>query len=430
VIARYNIKEMELIWSDQNRFEKMLDVEISLLKSLEKFEIIPHGIAKKFSQVRINPERISEIEMITRHDVIAFCTSITEQVEENIAKFFHFGVTSSDILDTALSLQLRDSIQLLLNDISKLLSSLKHKILETKNLLAIGRSHGMNAEPLVFAQKFLSIYEELKRRQVEYQRFLKENLTGQFSGAVGNYTILSIEIENHALNLLGLKRESVTTQVISRDHIAKLISIGSLLASLLERFSTEIRLLHHSDIAEVSEGFQKGQKGSSTMPHKKNPISSENISGLSRVIRSHFDIALQNTNLWHERDISHSSAERLMLPDHFGLLSYILRRTTSLVSNLEINRERISSKLNINFSYLSSFVLHQLILVNNCSREKIYEIVQTAAFTSKDKDNFLQNLKNMCQVNQLIFPSDIDTEQLEKKYIEKFDLLLEELQFN
>lgn len=419
MITRYDSKEISEIWSEESRFKKMLEVEIALLKALESKSKIPMGTHQKFEKVKINPGRIKEIEAITRHDVIAFCTSITEQVAPEIGKYFHFGVTSSDILDTALSLQLRLSIEVLIKDLNQLNQVLMEKITQTSDLLCIGRSHGMYAEPMIFAQKFLSIHQEIRRRLEEYNKHL-ENLTGQFSGAVGNYTVLTPDLEELAIKELNLKVESVSSQVIPRDNLAKIINSGSLLAACFERLSTEIRLLHHSDVNEVSEGFKSGQKGSSTMPHKKNPISSENIAGLSRVVRSHSQLAFENCNLWHERDISHSSAERIYLPDHFGLLVYITRRTTSIIRDLEINRERIETKALAQTTALSSFVLHEMILINNKSREEIYEIVQKASFSSKSNEDFVKELsKSGLNIPKIPTPSE-----LKQHYIENFNVVL------
>ena len=273
MIPRYEVKEISSLWSEENRFKTFLLVEMALLRALEKENKIPHGTAKAFQNVKINPARILEIEEITRHDVIAFCSSITEQVDPKHARYFHFGVTSSDILDTALSLQIQDSLRIIIKDVKRLLSALELQIQKSKDLLTIGRSHGMYAEPMIFAQKFLSFHQEVFRRLNDFEQILIHDITGQLSGAVGNYTVLDSEIESLALTELGLKTEVVSTQVIPRDHVAKIVANSALLASALERMAVEFRLLHHSDVAELHEGFKQGQKGSSTMPHKKNPIS-------------------------------------------------------------------------------------------------------------------------------------------------------------
>ncbi len=394
MISRYEVQAVSKIWSEESRFGKMLEVELALLRTLEEKGSIPKNTASAFQNIQIKPDRIREIEEKTRHDVIAFCTSITEQVDAVHARYFHFGVTSSDILDTALSLQIRDSMTLILKDLKSILSSLDFQIEKTKDLLSLGRSHGMAAEPMVFAQKFLSFKLELARRLADYEHCLKHEITGQISGAVGNYSVLTPEIEVKTLQKLDLAVEPVSTQVIPRDRIAKIVSIGALIASALERLAVEIRHLHHSDISEVHEGFKPGQKGSSTMPHKKNPISSENISGLARVIRSHLEIALQNIPLWHERDISHSSTERLYLPDHFGLLSYSLKRMTDTLLNLEVHRDHVEEKVKKHFTTLSSLILHELIAQNATTREELYALVQAASFQAKSLDEMLGLLKD------------------------------------
>jgi adenylosuccinate lyase len=420
MIPRYEVKDISSIWSEENRFKQFLKVELALLKALEKKNKIPPGTAEAFTHAKINPERIHEIEEVTRHDVIAFCSSITEQVKPELARYFHFGVTSSDILDTALSLQLRESLKIVITDLNQLITELDKQITETQDLLTMGRSHGMYAEPMIFAHKFLSFQQELKRRLRDYENHLVEEITGQLSGAVGSYTILDPEIEAIALSELNLKVEPVSTQVIPRDHLAKIISSGALLAAALERMAVEIRLLHHSDIAELHEGFKKGQKGSSTMPHKKNPISAENISGLSRIIRSHLDIALQNNVLWHERDISHSSTERLYLPDHFGLISYTLRRMASTVRDLQLHREQIEAKAFNNFATLSSYLLHEMILINSTTREELYAFIQEASFTAKDHNDFFQWLDENGKQRGYRLPKLLMRDDLKNHYGQRF----------
>jgi adenylosuccinate lyase len=394
MIERYDSPEISDIWQDYNKFKTYLDVELALTRALEG-KRIPTGIADTIAaKAKINPERIAEIELTTKHDVIAFCTSITENLPPEISKFFHFGCTSSDIIDTATTLQIKKSVNLILKQLHKLLDVLSRKADETKYIFCMGRSHGMNAEPMSFGQKFLSSYAELSRRYKELSSFVEHECTGQLSGAVGNYTVLTPEIEKEAIESLGLKVEAISTQVIPRDRIAKLFSINALIASALERLAVEIRHLHHSDIGELYEGFAKGQKGSSIMPHKKNPISGENITGLARVIRSHLTIAHENIPLWHERDISHSSAERLVLPDNLGLLFYSLRRMSGTIENLVINKDVIQNKVLNNFSYISSFVLHRLIENHDSPREEIYAVVQKAAFEASTVEEFIKVVKS------------------------------------
>lgn len=387
MIPRYEKKEISNIWTDEYKFQTYLKVEAAILKAIEG-DKVPVGTADKIlKNAKINVARVNEIEQTVHHDVIAFCTSITENIEPAISKYFHFGVTSSDIIDSALTLQMKDSLEIILPAFKVLVESLKNKAIETKDVICMGRSHGMYAEPMSFGQKWLGFYAELLRRYDDLSDFFNEELTVQLSGAVGNYTILTPEHEEKAAKNLGLKVEPVSTQVIPRDRIAKLVNINALIASAIERIAVEIRHLHRSDVGELFEGFAKGQKGSSTMPHKKNPISGENLTGISRVLRSHTNIALDNIVLWHERDISHSSAERMYLPDNLGLLLYAITRLTSTINNLVINKDVVEGRVRNNYTYLSSFYLHELIQKTDFSREENYSIVQKAAFTAQESNS-------------------------------------------
>jgi adenylosuccinate lyase len=426
MISRYEIKDISHIWDEKEKFHFYLLVEIAHLKTLEEEKIISWGISEKIKAAKIDLQRIAEIEKTTNHDVIAFCSSITEQFSQDEGRFFHFGLTSSDIIDTAHALMIKESINVIEKDLLLLKSSLHKRVEETSDILCIGRSHGISAEAMIFAQKFLSYEAELDRRIQDWKE-LKDKLTGQISGAVGNYTVVTPEQEEKTIKRLGLKVERVSSQVIPRDHYAKIISTGSLLASLFERMAIEFRLLQHSDIDEVREGFSKGQKGSSSMPHKKNPISSENMTGMARMLRSHLNPALENCALWHERDISHSCVERIIFPDHFGLLAYSTRRMIDLVNHLEINREKILKKVTSNHHIFSSYVLHKLIEVNrNHKREDIYLIVQQSFFKSVNKEELIQNLTKDLEKNNL--QHDVSTwislENLKKHYVLQFQKIL------
>lgn len=398
MIPRYDKPEISKVWSEHNKFETYLKAELAILKALEG-NLVPEGITEKIKEKAvINPERIAEIEKVTKHDIISFCTSITENLDPQIGKYFHFGVTSSDIIDTALNIQIKQSLEVVLPVFKDLLKTLKVKAEETKDLICIGRSHGMFAEPMSFGQKWLGFYAEFARRYEELNSFYENDLTVQFSGAVGNYTILTPEFEKKAASILGLNVEPLSTQVIPRDRIAKMISIIGLIGSAIERVAIEIRHLHRSDVDELHEGFSKGQKGSSTMPHKKNPISGENLTGMARMLRSHVQIALDNCLLWHERDISHSSTERMYLPDSFGILYYSLTRLNSTVQNLAFHNEKIEGKVEQSFTYLSSFYLHQLIIHSDFTREELYELVQKASFEgqqSNSREIFFETLKSL-----------------------------------
>lgn len=393
MVPRYEMKEISTLWSDDQKFKTYLEAELAILKAQEQTKI-PKGTARKIEEkAKINPARIEEIEKVVHHDIIAFCSSITEQLDSSVGKYFHFGVTSSDIIDTSINLTIKRSLKPILGKLREVLETLKEMAHRHKEVMTIGRSHGMYAEPLSLGGKWLGFYAEFERRYQELHQYYETECTCQFSGAVGNYTIVTPEEEEKAASLLEMPVEKISTQVIPRDRIAKLVSINALLASGIERLATEIRHLHRSEVSELHEGFSKGQKGSSIMPHKKNPIAGENLTGIARVIRSHMDIALENIVLWHERDISHSSAERLFLPDHLGLVLYSLNRLNQTLQHLEVNTEKMEERVLENFNYLSSYFLHQILQKEEVTRELAYEVIQKSVFEAKNRDDFFNNLK-------------------------------------
>lgn len=426
MIPRYEQPEISHYWGDPHKYACLLAAELAVLSALEESGKIPKGNAAIIqAQAKINPGRISEIEKTTQHDIIAFCTSITEQFPTAVGKYFHFGVTSSDIIDSGMMLQIRDCLHTILPQLQKVRQVLLNNIERTKNFLAMGRSHGMYAEPMIFAQKWLQFYGEFSRREQELQAFVAHELTCQFSGAVGNYTVLTPAIEELAAKKLGLTVEPVSTQVLPRDRLAKLLAITSQIASAIEKVAVELRHLQRSEVDELAEGFAPGQKGSSTMPHKKNPISGENLTGIARIIKSHYLIALENNVLWHERDISHSSAERMILPDNLGLTYYGLRRLAHTLENLVFHPEKMEKKVAENPICLSSFYLHYLIEHLEQPREFCYTLVQQAAFNCQEDStlNFgtaLQTLLN-CKAQQvpLALPT-LDQPQLRNMYQKHF----------
>jgi len=427
MIPRYEIPQISAIFSDENKFQKFLLIEKVLLTCLEDAKIIPANTHLELNNVKINLKRIEELEIITRHDVIAFCSSITEQLPDHVGRFFHFGVTSSDIIDTALSLQIKDALTLILEELDHTLKLFADLSLKYRYQLCMGRSHGIYAEPLTLGQKILGFHQELKRHTQDLKNFYQHSLTCMLSGAVGNYTLLSTSIEENAAKKLGLIPETLSTQIIPRDRIAKLVSITSLIANAIERFAIEIRHLHHSDVREVAEGFAKGQKGSSIMPHKKNPIASENISGLARYLRSHLNLAMENSLLWHERDISHSSAERLYLPDHFGILFYVLKRTQSLLQGLEFDTNTMEQKVFDYGNYLSSFYLHELILnLPHAKREDLYLILQKAAFKKplQSPSEFTMNLQEELNQHGITYQlKEMNRDEIKKIYTKEVDAI-------
>ncbi len=379
-IARYAQPDMAQIWKEETKFQYYLQVELALVKVLEKRKIVPAGTYKAFTKTKINCAKISELEKKFSHDVIAFCHSITEQVSEKFHSAFHFGVTSSDIIDSALSLQIRDALLLISKAVEDLLEVLMKRA-QADLYLCLGRSHGRYAEPMIFAQKWLSFYAELERWKEDLLYWESKSLVMQCSGAVGSYTVLPPEVELEVAELLDLKVEKVSTQVIPRDHLARLVQHFALLSAFIERLSVELRLLQHNDVDEVEEQFSKDQRGSSVMPHKRNPISAENLTGIARILRSSSQVALENCVLWHERDISHSSAERIYLPEVFELSVYVLRRMHKLCSNLIVKSSVMEKKV-LDHPYVqSSYLLHVILKHDDRSRDFWYKKIQEIIFS-------------------------------------------------
>ena len=382
MIERYSRKEIKLIWQDYNKYSIWLKIELAAAEAMEKLKIIPKGTVKKVkSKSKINVKRITEIENKVKHDVIAFLTSITEKAGKE-ARFLHKGMTSSDVLDTCFNLQLKQSGEILLKDIEKLLSSIKKQAIKHKYTLCIGRSHGIHAEPITFGFKLLSFYQEFLRNKKRLESSIKEISTCAISGAVGTFANVDPKVEKYVAKKLDLNVEPISTQVIPRDRHAQFFSTLGIIASSIERFATEIRHLQRTEVLEVEEFFGKKQKGSSAMPHKKNPILSENLTGLARLIRSYVYPALENVALWHERDISHSAVERNIGPDSTIALDFALSRLNNVVQNLNIYPKNMLKNLKITKGiFFSQRVLLEL---TSCgfSREEAYKIVQKNAMKS------------------------------------------------
>ena len=336
MIERYTRKEIKSIWEDKNKYSLWLEIELAAAEAMEKLKIIPKGVYRKVkSKAKINVKRILQIEEKVKHDVIAFLTSITEKVGKE-ARYLHKGMTSSDVLDTCFNLQLKQSGEILLKDIDQLLVSIKRQALKHKYTLCIGRSHGIHAEPITFGLKMLTFYQEFLRNKKRLENAIEEISTCAISGAVGTFANIDPKVESYVAKKLKLNVEPISTQVIPRDRHAHFFSTLGIIASSIERFATEIRHLQRTEVLEVEEFFGKKQKGSSAMPHKKNPILTENLTGLARLIRSSVIPALENVALWHERDISHSAVERNIGPDSTKALDFALCRLSNVVKNLNI----------------------------------------------------------------------------------------------
>jgi len=401
MIERYSRKELKIIWADENRYKIWLEIELSAAEAMEKYKIIPKGVVKKVkAKAKINVARILKIEESVKHDVIAFLTSITEKVG-NEARFLHKGMTSSDVLDTCFNLQLKQSGGILLNDIDVLLASIKKQAVKHKKTLCIGRSHGIHAEPITFGLKLLTFYQEFIRNKRRLKDSIDEISTCAISGAVGTFANIDPRIESYVAKKLKLKVEPISTQIIPRDRHAQFFATLGIIASSVERFATEIRHLQRTEVLEVEEFFGKKQKGSSAMPHKRNPILSENLTGLARMVRSYVVPALENVALWHERDISHSAVERNIGPDATITLDFALTRLNGIIKNLNIYPKNMLKNLNLtNGLFFSQRVLIELTIVG-FTREQAYDLVQKHAMHSwKNGTSFYENLLNDPQINK------------------------------
>ncbi len=379
MIDRYSRKELKSIWSEENKYKIWLDIEIAAAEAMEKYKLIPRGISSIVKKkAKINVKRIHDIEEKVKHDVIAFLTSITEQSGIK-ARYLHQGMTSSDVIDTALNIQLKQSGEILLKDIDKILSILKKQAKKYKFTPCIGRSHGIHAEPITFGLKLASFYEEFKRNKRRLASAVFDISTCAISGAVGTFANIDPKVESYVAKKLKLYPEPISTQIIPRDRHAHYFSILGIIAGSVERVATEIRHLQRSEVYELQEFFSKDQKGSSAMPHKKNPILSENLTGLARIVRSHTIPALENIALWHERDISHSSVERNIGPDANITLDFALSRLANILEKMIIYPKKMKQNINLTKGLIFSQEIMLELTKAGITREKSYKIVQTYA---------------------------------------------------
>lgn len=382
MISRYSLPEMENIWSEQNKYQKMLDVELAICEAWNQIGKIPDdSLSDILSKAAFQVPRILEIEATTHHDVIAFVSNVSENIGEN-GRFIHMGATSSDILDTGLALQMVESTQLIKRDLQKFSEILKRSALSYENQITIGRTHGIHAEPTSFGLKFALWYSQNQQNIKRLDQMIQEVSFGKLSGAVGNYANTDPRIEEIVLKKLSLKPSPVSTQVIQRDTHAVYLTTFAIIGGCLEQIATEIRHLQRTEVREAQEPFGKGQKGSSAMPHKKNPILSERVCGMARILRGYSMTAMENIALWHERDISHSSVERIILPDGSILLDYMISTISKVIDGLVVYPEQMDANLGITKgSFFSQKILTELVS-NGFSREEAYQLIQEAAFTS------------------------------------------------
>jgi len=410
MITRYSRKKLTSIWSEENKYKIWLEVEVAAAEAMEKLGQIPKGVSSTVKKKgKINVKRIHQIESDVKHDVIAFLTSITEKAGIK-ARYLHQGMTSSDVLDTSFNIQLIQSGNILLKDIDKILSILKKQAKKYKFTPCIGRSHGIHAEPLTFGLKLASFYGEFKRNKKRLKSAIEEVSTCAISGAVGTFANINPKIEVYVAKKLKLKPEPISTQIIPRDRHAYYFSILGIIAGSVERVATEIRHLQRSEVYELQEHFSKDQKGSSAMPHKKNPILSENLTGLSRMVRGYVVPALENIALWHERDISHSSVERNIGPDANITLDFALMRLVNILDKMIIYPKKMLSNLNINKGLVFSQEIMLELTKTGISRENAYRIIQRHAKISFAKNiNLIKLIKNDKNITNKISEKKIDS---------------------
>lgn len=410
MIPRYTLPAMGKIWEDEFKFDTWLKIEILACEARAELGEIPKKDLEIIKdKARFNVDKILEIEETTKHDVIAFLTNVAEYVGPE-SRHIHYGMTSSDILDTTLSFQMKAAGELLLNRLHELKNTLKQKSIEYKNTICVGRSHGIHAEPTTMGLKFALWFEETKRNILRLKNAIDSISVGQISGAVGTFEHLSPEVEEYVCDKLGLKPAPVSTQVIQRDRHAEFLSVLAIIGATLEKISIEIRHLQRTEVLEAEEFFSKGQKGSSAMPHKRNPIVSERITGLARILRGNAVAALENVALWHERDISHSSVERIIIPDSCITLDYMLDLAVKLISNLILYPENMLTNLNITRGLIYSQTVLLKLVNKGMTREDAYKIVQTHAMNvwSEKNKNLMDELLSADEVRKYLTNEEIN----------------------
>ncbi len=409
MIPRYTRPRMGKIWEDQNKYQRWLDVELAVVETLAEQGIIPkHEAAEIKARASFSVDRINEIEAEVKHDVIAFTTSVAEYVGPS-SRFFHFGLTSSDVLDTAMALQVADASAVIREDIQRLLDVLKKRAHEFKTTVIAGRTHGIHAEPTTFGLKLALLHDEVRRQQARFNEAVETMRIGKLSGAVGTFAHLSPDIEEKVMDKLKLKAAPASSQVIQRDRHAHYMTSLALMGTTLEKIAVEVRHLQRTEVREAEEHFSAKQKGSSAMPHKRNPITAEQIAGLARILRSNAVAAMENVALWHERDISHSSVERIIFPDSTILADYMLDRTATLIEKLVVYPDRMKENLELTRGLIYSGELLLALVAKNITREDAYRWVQRNALRVWDEGgNFQGKVLSDPDIQKTLTASDID----------------------
>lgn len=409
MIERYSREEMAKIWDLNSKFNYYLQVELAVCDAYAELGTIPKEAAEEIrKKATFSVERIDEIEREVRHDVIAFLTCVNESLGD-LGRYVHVGMTSSDVIDTAFALQIQDSGRIILEDLNRTISTLKGLAQKHKDTICIGRSHGIHAEIMTFGVKMCSWIDIIERQKANFEHALEQIRVGQISGPVGTYSNISPQVEEITCRHLELKPAKISTQIIARDYHAYFMQSLALIASVLEQFATEIRHLQRTEVLELEEGFGKGQKGSSAMPHKKNPVLSENLCGLARVVRANSIVALENIPLWHERDISHSSAERIIFPDSLTLVDFMLNRFNGLMENIVVHKDNMLKNTNKFGGIVFSQKVLLTLVSKGLSREDAYVIVQRNALDAfQNHGDFKANLLKDADVRKLLSPEEIE----------------------
>jgi len=426
MIKRYSRKEMSSVWTDQNRYQKWLDVELAVCKAWQELGEIPSEALERIQQkIGFSVERIEEIEKIVKHDVLAFLHSIAEHVGDD-SRYIHLGLTSYDIVDTALSLLIKESLEKIVKDLNSLKDILKDQALKHKNTPIVGRTHGVHAEPISFGVKILVWYEEVKRHLRRIHYAIKNMSVGRISGSVGTYIHLDPRMEILALQKLGLSPAKVSTQVLQRDRHAEALFVLALVCATLEKIAVEIRHLQRTEVLEVEEPFTKGQKGSSSMPHKKNPVRAERISGLSRITRTNLHVALENIPLWHERDISHSSAERVILPDSFIITDFLIAETYDLIKNWNVHPVKMEKNIHLTRGLIFSQRVLLALTKKEISRERAYQLVQKNSLKVWNENlDFKDLLHKDPEITKILTKKEINECFTLDIYMEKIDYIFD-----
>ncbi len=424
MIDRYSREEMKNIWDLNSKFQYYLNVEIAVADAYADLGTFPkQDVEELKKKAKFNVERIDEIEAEVKHDVIAFLTCVNESLGD-LAKYMHVGMTSSDVIDTAFALQIQDSGKIILQDLDETIQSMKDLAKKHKETVCIGRSHGVHAEIMTFGVKICNWIDILERQRNNFVHALDEIRVGQISGPVGTYSNIPPEVEEVTCKKLNLKPARMSTQIIARDYHAYFMQSLALIASVIEQFATEIRHLQRTEVLEVEEGFGEKQKGSSAMPHKKNPVLSENLCGLARVVRANSIVALENIPLWHERDISHSSAERIIFPDSLTLVDFMLNRFNGVVKNLVVHEKNMLKNTNKFGGIVYSQRVLLKLIEKGLTREDAYRLVQRNALDAFENDgDFRINLLNDKDVEKLLTPKEIDAIFDKSDFLKNVDII-------